>query len=580
MAITALLAVAIIAAFGLTRLPAAAGPGWLWTVLLVVLLAALFSLVYICYRLHRGFRRADESETYYKMLVDIYPDGVLILGNRRIVWTNTHAADILGCTSGDALLGRMMDEFFPQATRERVETIMYPMVLRDTRFSDKLEILTAKKEFVVCALNMILLKDLPDIEPPAVMLILRDVTREEALKNEVMQYVRMEALSRMAAGIAHNFNNLLGGILGYGSLIAELHSDDESKKYSQAIMDACRQGNALADELLAFALGTKQPHVPTAVSDLLEEVELSIQARMPNDIVARFHCAEDLPKINAASDDIVRAVVNIIDNALEAMPDGGLLVIEAEKTAVTPEHSARLLHLSPGDYIRLSVSDTGVGIPIEHLDRVFEPFFSTKGRKHGAGLGLSMVYAIVREHDGVVRVYSEPGKGTVVHLYLPIFEHAHVDRQPPVEKPPHAIRLAGLKVLLLEDNVSMVGFIEELLTKRGSIVETVGSLTAAYEAVNDRGYLPDIVIVDLVLPDGSGTAFIENLKTKAPNVGILAISGYSPRGQASRMLEAGAHRFLQKPFTGPQLLNMMAVVLHAGTSGTEDAPAGRTPPPA
>jgi two-component system cell cycle sensor histidine kinase/response regulator CckA len=281
--------------------------------------------------------------------------------------------------------------------------------------------------------------------------------------------------------------------------------------------------------------------------------------------------------ISVAAGEIVHALVNVIKNAVEAMPSGGLLIIEGEKVEISQEHSEKLLHLPPGQYIRFSITDTGTGIPVEHIDKIFEPFFSTKERKTGTGLGLSMVYAAVREHGGEVRVYSEPGSGTIFRIYLPIGESPRTQETETGTRsfgPPDPSRLVGLKVLVLEDEESIKNFLEDSFTRKGSIVEVVNTIADFRKTLGETGFLPDVVILDMVLPDGSGATLIKDIKAKLPRVKIIAVSGYSGNGQAHLMVDEGAHIFLQKPFNATQLMEaVQSVMSMGGETGNPGEPA-------
>lgn len=536
----------------------------LGSALFLVVLASGATLVYILWKRSSEARAAEERERFYRGLVEASQDGILVVEDRKVVWANRRAAKTLGFTAAVDMTGASLRDFYDTATNERIEKLSYPILQKEGSFNDKVMMKTSAGEEIVCSLRITLLEQKKGLTYPRVLLTIRDITREEALKSEVMRYVRMEALGRMAGGIAHNFNNLLGGIMGYASLLQECVTDKELSRYVSTILDACRQGSELTNRLLTFARGTKQPRSMTAPHTLLEDAENLIQPNVPHDVHIQRHCPEDLPMINVAAGEVVHALVNVIKNSVEAMPSGGLLILEGEKIEISQEHSERLLHLPPGGYICFSVTDTGTGIPVEHIDKIFEPFFSTKERKTGTGLGLSMVYATVREHGGEVRVYSEPGSGTIVRIYLPIGEaprSQETEDRTRATAPPDPARLVGLKVLVLEDDEAIKNFLEDFFTRKGSIVEVAATIADFRKALDETRFLPDVVILDMVLPDGSGASLLKDLRAKLPKVKTIAISGYSSSGQARLMVDEGANIFLQKPFNAAQVLEAIQSVM-------------------
>jgi PAS domain S-box-containing protein len=376
-----------------------------------------------------------------------------------------------------------------------------------------------------------------------------DVTAWRQAEEQLRQALKMEAVGQLTGGVAHDFNNLLGVIIGHADLLqGETGIDDSSL---DAITRAALRGAELTQRLLAFS--RRQPLMPRSIdlgalasgmSDLLER---TLGATIEIHMVA----APDLWPALADPGQVETALLNLAINSRDAMPDGGRLTIECRNAPLDDSFVANNPETTPGDYVLLAVSDTGSGMSPEVLSHVFEPFFTTKDVGKGSGLGLSMVYGFAKQSGGHVNVYSEPGRGTSVKLYLP---RARDARQPTAASAGEtAPRGQGETILLIEDDPEVCAMAASMLGTLDYNVVDVPDAAAA-EAALRGGDLPALILSDVVLPGGvSGPEFARRAKAAHPGIRIVFMSGY-PAEAAIRngSLESG-DGYLSKPFQRGEL---------------------------
>ena len=371
----------------------------------------------------------------------------------------------------------------------------------------------------------------------------------------------MEAVGTLAGGVAHDFNNLLMGILGYTSLM--LMKTDKDHPFYEKLKTIERQvesGAELTRQLLGFARGGKYEAKPINVNDLIIKTA-DIFGRTKKEIVIHRKLQEDLCTIEADAGQIEQVLFNLYVNAWQAMPSGGRLYIETENV-ILDEQQCRAYDAEPGPYVRITVTDTGVGMDSETQKRIFEPFFSTKGIGKGTGLGLASAYGIIRNHGGIISLYSEKGHGTTFNIYLP------ASGGKPVEtKPSESNLLTGHETILLVDDEPLnSGVVKELLEKLGYKIMTAQSGQEAIEIFKGHQGKIQLVILDMIMPEMNGRETLTKLIEIDKNVCVLLSSGYSINGEAKTILDLGCKGFIQKPFRVEELSRKIRAVLDSGDS--------------
>jgi PAS domain S-box-containing protein len=391
----------------------------------------------------------------------------------------------------------------------------------------------------------------------------QDITERRTLEEQLRQSQKMEAIGRLAGGIAHDFNNLLTAILGYSDLLAARIGDDDEggRKDVEEIRKAGERAVALTRQLLAFS--RKQMLQPRVVdlNDAVRNIEQMLRRLIGEHVELTALLAERLGTVRADPGQIDQVLVNLAVNARDAMPDGGVLGIETANTTLEADFVARNPGSRAGDYVVLSVKDTGTGMTEEVKKHIFEPFFTTKPKGKGTGLGLAMAYGFVKQSDGYIAVESEPGRGTTFRIYLPRVHEAAQDVVRTVLSTPSPRR--GETILLVEDEAGVRRLSRTVLEEQGYVVLEAASGDIALEVARSQTGPIHLVVTDVVMPGMSGRELWDRLRVLSPDSRVLFMSGYTDDVIARHgVLEPGI-AFLQKPFTAFGLAGKVREVLDA-----------------
>jgi two-component system cell cycle sensor histidine kinase/response regulator CckA len=391
-----------------------------------------------------------------------------------------------------------------------------------------------------------------------------DITERKQLEEQFRQSQKLEAVGRLAGGVAHDFNNLLTVIMGYVEMLmieARTKGAPTLVEYGQEIQHAAERAGALTGQLLAFS--RRQITQPRSI-DLNETIEHSMKLLrrvIGEDIAIRTHLDAGLWQINADPIHIDQAIMNLVVNARDAMPNGGTLTVETANVMLDDAYGGRHLDVKAGAYAMLAVSDTGMGMNEEVRQRIFEPFFTTKEPGKGTGLGLSIVYGVVKQNLGDVMVYSEPGKGTSFKLYFPMAEAQHRSH----EVLGKAAELRGDETILLcEDEERIRKLVNAMLTRQGYKVLEAGTPEAAIAMSNNYAASIDLLFTDIVMPQMSGFDLAKEIREARPRIKVLYMSGYTDNRVSSAWVLDVDTPFLHKPFTASVLAQKVREALGEG----------------
>ncbi len=386
----------------------------------------------------------------------------------------------------------------------------------------------------------------------------------EKLRQQLLQAQKMESVGRLAGGVAHDFNNMLGVIVGHAEMALELDRSGPTCSHLQEIRKAALRSADLTRQLLAFA---RRQTIAPRVLDLNEVVTnmLRILKRLiGEDIDLVWTPGEGLWPIRMDPSQIDQILANLCVNARDAISGVGRIVIETENVLLDDAYCAGHLGFIPGSYVQLAVSDDGCGMDGETLRHVFEPFFTTKGLGQGTGLGLATVYGVVRQNEGFVNVYSEPGQGTTFRIYLPRHESEGIPASGEAEAPGAANR-GGETLLLVEDEPAILNMGRAMLERMGYRVLAAGSPGEALRQVREWEGRIDLLLTDVVMPEMNGRELAGRLQAAYPDLKVLFMSGYTSNVVAHRgVLDEGVN-FLQKPFS----LATLSAKVRAILDGTE-----------
>ena len=388
----------------------------------------------------------------------------------------------------------------------------------------------------------------------------RDVTREVQLEEQVRAALKMEAVGRLAAGIAHDFNNLLTAINGYASLIANgMSPEDPDREMPLSILGAGQRAADLVKQLLSFARKEIVEVQVLSLNDLVSGIADILSRTVGEHIELRLDLCSDLWMVEASPAQIDRIIVNLAVNARDAMPGGGMLTIGTANVVLSGDDPALDWDTSPGEYVMLSVSDTGVGMSQEVQAHLFEPFFTTKEMGRGTGLGLATVYGIVKQNGGCVYVSSQEGQGATFRIYLPRSQGA-MRPVGPAEAEVVSVQ-GGETILLVEDDDIVRELAEAILEDHGYQVLTARNANMALTVVNAYSETIDLLLTDVVMPGMSGPALATQLRRRFPQLKVLLMSGY-PDDEIRRHAVNGIHiDLLTKPFHTDGLISKVRSVL-------------------
>ena len=494
-----------------------------------------------------------KSESMLRSLFKYATDGIIIMdGSGKIIDVNQKACDIYGFDK-DAVVGsniKLLETDKDNSLfRERMQRILNgESLLFETRHYRKdrgkvsLEV-TAKA-----------------IEVEGNVLIqsfIRDITEKKMLQEQLLQAQKMESIGALAGGIAHNFNNLLTAILGNAELLHEhSHLDDKPKKRIKNIENTAKKAGMLVSKLLSFARKDRFELIPLNLNDVINDSVL-FEGTLGRKIKIKMNLSDDLPTIEGDHNQIEQVIMNLIVNARDAMPDGGLITITTSTIEVKKDALDIPAYIMPGKYVLLTVSDTGCGIPKETTNRIFEPFFTTKEKDKGTGLGLATVYGIIKDHKGYITVQSEVGKGSTFDIYLPVSGKTVYE----VSKPELSSLEGYENILVVDDEEDVLDFIKDVLETHGYKVMPTNNPLFAIDIFNNLSNEIHLVITDIVMPLMEGKELIGNLRTIKPDIKIIAVSGYSEEviDKDKLMIDA----FIKKPFEGSQMLSTVRCILDA-----------------
>jgi len=495
------------------------------------------------------------SEERYRILVQHAKDAIFVLQGERIKFMNPIAVEIMGYTNA-RIADRPFIDFVHPDDRERIMDL-YIRRLKGEDLPDRVAFRIIVKEGEVRDVDLNSALSKWDGKP-AVLNFLRDVTIQKKMETQLQNSQKMEALGTLAGGIAHNFNNLLMGIHSNASLcLMKGNFSPSENKYMDTISKLVQSGSRLTNQLLDYARGRTCELNSVDLNNLIGNVSETLSATKKQ-IRIRHRLDQNIPCITADRGQIEQILLNLLLNANDAMPDGGDIVIE---TAFVSGTGAKKIHsdlANTNDYVRLKVSDTGIGIPRKIRNRIFEPFFTTKGLGNGTGLGLSTAYGIAKNHRGTITVESKAGKGAAFYVYLPATQDAG---HTPAERVVYKTALGEGTILLVDDELSVIESSSELLELLGFSIIKASNGSEALDLFRKHRQRIDLVLLDLILPRISGIDLYDKLKAVDPRVKVLLSSGYSLAGQAEDLLHRGCHGFIQKPYDIHQLASKIMDIL-------------------
>lgn len=486
-------------------------------------------------------------EPSLKISIDHLLEGVQVIGTDWIYRYINRTAAAQGEKTVAELLGANLFEAYPQ--------------IRDSPLHQHLAAVMERRE-QVRTLNEFLLPSgatrwfelLIEPVPDGVIVLSIDVTERQAAELERRQAVRLETLGQLAGGVAHDFNNLLTVILGYTEFLVDQAKSESMLADIQAISEAAQRAASMTRQLLTFSRGHAPQLASVSLGAVVRDVEPMLRRLLPENVQIRTTYGSG-QMVTADKTELEQVLMNLAINARDAMPDGGLLSIETSDVSLQDGGAQQYPGFEPGDYVVLTVSDTGVGMPPAVQNRIFEPFFTTKDPGRGTGLGLAAVQRMVTQLKGHIHVYSEEGRGSVFKVYLCRTTTA----ASALSRPPAVFDSipAPQRLLLVEDEANVREFVRRVLERAGYTVVSVSSGEEAIALLTQGGESFDILLTDLMLGGMSGFELAQAAMALRPEMKALFMSGYAEPIVGNAVADA---RVIEKPFTGRGLLTALQLL--------------------
>lgn len=483
-------------------------------------------------------------------LLKFAPDGVLRIANRA-------ARDLLGLAADQPAMFHDMFEGLGRPVSDWLGDIV------SERIPGGAEVLCARKLGGEVFLQ-VTLRRIVDLGRPGALAVLQDATALKTLEAQIVQSQKMQAIGQLAGGVAHDFNNLLTAISGHCDLLLLRHAS-EDPDYSDLIQihQNANRAAALVGQLLAFS--RKQTLKPERIdlSETLSELAHLLNRLVGERVKLRLAHAPDLGPIRADKRQLEQVVMNLVVNARDAMASGGTIRVETEAVTLRDEMRRDRAVVPAGDYALIRVCDTGTGIPPDRLQKIFEPFYTTKRLGEGTGLGLSTAYGIVKQSGGFIFVDSTEGEGSVFQLYFPIHTAAPEPVLAPAAPPRSVVVRRGEGVVLLvEDEAPVRTFASRALRMRGYTVVEAENAEEALRKLEDPALEVDVFVTDVVMPGMDGPSWVRRALEDRPNVRVIFVSGYAEEALAEGQARIPNSVFLPKPFSLSELTSTVQGQLH------------------
>ena len=494
-----------------------------------------------------------ESEQKYRLLIEKANDAILIAQDGFIKFLNQKASSLMGYSAEDMTQIKFTELIHPddrqmvQERHQRRSQGESPPSLYQFR------VVTKSQDELVVEMNAI---QISWEGKPAVLCFLRDITADKKIEERLMHVQKMEAIGTLAGGIAHDFNNLLMGIQGHASLmLLEIDPSHPHRERLKSIEEQIRSGANLTRQLLSIASGGEYEVRPADLNAIIEKtIAMFARARKEVTIFKKF--APDIWTVEVDQGQIEQVLLNIFVNAWQAMPKEGELYLVTQNV-VLDDDFVMPYHLKEGRFVRISITDTGVGMDERTKARIFEPFFTTKEIGRGTGLGLASAYGIIKSHGGFIEVTSEKNYGTTFRIYLP----ASSKKAQKEEVPSVGLKKGKGTVLIVDDEKLNIAVTADMLEVLGYRVLSAGSGQEAIYRYNEMKDEICLIILDMVMPGMGGGETFDMLKDINPDIKVILTSGYSLDGQARGIMSRGCSAFLQKPFSINNLSQKLRQVL-------------------
>ncbi len=506
-------------------------------------------------------KQLKESEEKFRSIASGAIDSILLLDNTGcIVFWNSAAEKLFGYQRDEVIHKLVMDQVIPQRFHDEFQSIFSSYLTVDDYFigDSNLTRLNARNkagtEFPVeMTMSRVIINNADHI-----VCVLRDISTRVIAEEQLRQSQKMESIGQLAGGVAHDFNNILTGIIGFADLAAEIISTEHpAYNYIDALIKRADDAATLVQQLLAFSRKQILDLKIINVNQVLGQTSEFLAKIMHDDIQLKSSFQVGLENIKADPNALQQMITNLCLNSQAAMPNGGVIKIATENKVLDDEFCQLHSPLQPGEYVRITVKDNGTGIPVEIQEHVYEPFFTTKDTGKGTGLGLSMVYGLVQQHNGYITFTSSVNEGTSFEILFPVSRDTVGDM---LQNDGSLLELGTETVLVVEDDLDVLTILKSILERTGFNTLVAVDGKDALDVLGKSNQPIDLIISDIIMPKLSGTELYKRVKEIWPDIEFLFISGHASTSSGKFTISENM-AFLQKPFTAKQLNKKIRTLL-------------------
>lgn len=498
-----------------------------------------------------------ETDQMMRVLIESSPIGIALTDGSRFVFCNNALASIFGYDSPDDIAGQAIEMLIAPEVREMLVNFHRERIAgKDSPSNYESKGLRRNGKIFDMSVWASVIEHKGQ---RCGLIFVTDVSEARELRSQLLHAQKMEAIGNLAGGIAHDFNNLLTVTSGYSELLLLRHPEgDSDHRELLRIADASRKASELVRQLLTFSRKKEVHFRPVEINREVENIVNMLSMTIPRMIRIDTSLSPDLHVVEGDPGQIGQALMNLCINASHAMPKGGTLSIGTSNVTLRETDAFGRIDINPGEYVRLSVSDTGTGIEKELVDRIFEPFFTTKGTS-GTGLGLSIVHGIIMGHNGHISCETQPGHGTTFNLFFPVADESGSEKSDALE--PAELRGGDETILYVDDEESIRSLWSQVLRKAGYTVLTAENGAEALSIYRDRGGDIDLVVLDVNMPVMGGRQCLEEILRLDRIAKVVIASGYGAEARVRELLELGAKTYISKPFDLKNVLETVRKVL-------------------
>jgi len=504
------------------------------------------------------------SEARFRAMVESSPEAIVILdvSTGRFCDANREAEELFGCTR-ERLLSIGPGELSAPVQRDEVDWASFYAAALDEVIAGKIVV----REWAVRGPNdkpmtlEVRLRRLPSSDAVLIRGSLFDVTARKRAENQLAEVQRLEAVARLAGGVAHDFNNMLTVIIaGVQLALAELPEGHPARADLEDAMSAGERSALITRQLLAFGRKQAETRIAVNLSHYIDSMIPVLERLVGEDVELVSEVADPLENVQIGSGHVAQILLNLVANARDAMPSGGRITLQTANVVLEHEHEPGHDGVPPGRYAMMTVADTGQGIPASVLPHIFEPFFTTKALHRGTGLGLSTVYGIVKQEGGHIWIDSEVGRGTTFKVYLPMIAKAGVTA-PALPRPHEAVRGGSETILIVEDEDPVRRVLVRTVQRAGYTVLEAANAGEALLAIEQQGGKIDLLLTDVVMPRMSGPQLVARVRRDWPAIRVVYLSGYND-ARLEQPDQVGSYdALLEKPVPREVLLDRLRDVL-------------------